>query len=498
MNELLKALSIPLDTGTTGLTSFTPITGEKIGSVKVTPDGEYEKIVEASKATFHKWRKVPAPERGNIVREIGNALREKKDLLGELVTLEVGKIIGEGKGEIQEAIDIADFAVGLSRQLYGNTMQSERPSHRMAEQWHPLGPVGVITAFNFPAAVWAWNSMIGAVCGDTIIWKPSELAPLTALAMNGIAAEVAAKHGFPNLFTIVVGDGPPLGQKIAEDRRIPLVSATGSCRMGRSVGETVGKRLGRSLLELGGNNAVVILKDADLKLAIPSTVFGTVGTAGQRCTSTRRILIEKEIEKEFLSSYINAYKQVRIGDPRNPETLMGPVVHKRAVEDYKRAISEAVKEGGEVLYGGNVLTGMPSDLYVEPTIIKANRDMAIVKEETFAPIVYLIEVKGVEDAIAVNNGVSQGLSSAIFTRDIQKAELFLSSSGSDCGIANVNLGTSGAEIGGAFGGEKDTGGGREAGSDSWKQYMRRQTNTINYSSELPLAQGIKFDVKGEK
>jgi len=492
MKDLLKELKIEDVSG--GLASYTPITGEKIGEARLTTPQEYEKIVQESQSTFLKWRKIPAPKRGEIVREIADELREKKEALGELVTLEVGKILAEGKGEIQEAIDIADFAVGLSRQLYGNTIQSERPSHRMMEQWHPLGLVGVITAFNFPAAVWAWNSMIGAVCGDTIIWKPSEITPLTAVAMNNIAKEVATKHGFPGLFSLVIGDGPSLGQKIAEDRRIPLVSATGSCRMGRSVGETVSKRLGRTLLELGGNNSVVILKDADLKLAIPSTVFGTVGTAGQRCTSTRRILIEKDIEKEFLTSYINAYKQVRIGDPRKSDTLMGPVVHKRAIEDFKRAIVEAQKEGGEILYGGKVLSGMPSDLYVEPTIIKANRDMAIVKEETFAPIVYVITVSGVEDAIAVNNGVSQGLSSAIFTRDVQKAEAFLSASGSDCGIANVNLGTSGAEIGGAFGGEKDTGGGREAGSDSWKQYMRRQTNTVNYSSELPLAQGIKFQI----
>jgi aldehyde dehydrogenase (NAD+) len=404
----------------------------------------------------------------------------------------MGKTLGEGEGEIQEAIDIADFAVGLSRQLYGKTMHSERPNHRMYEQWHPLGPVGVITAFNFPAAVWAWNAMIAAVCGDVLIWKPSELTPLTAIAVNNICRSVAAKHGFEGIFSLVVGNGPALGQQLAADRRIPLVSATGSCAMGRSVARTVGERLGRSILELGGNNAVIVLADADMKLVTSGILFGAVGTAGQRCTSIRRVLVERSVADSLVERLVAAYKQVRIGNPLEKGTLMGPLVHRRAVKAYEQALSRVKAEGGEIVYGGRVLTGMPSDLYVEPTIVRAHKGMALLQEETFAPILYVVPVDGVEEAIEINNAVPQGLSSSIFTRNFKAAERFLSHAGSDCGIANVNIGTSGAEIGGAFGGEKETGGGREAGSDSWKQYMRRQTCTLNYGDDMPLAQGIVF------
>ncbi|MCB0336756.1 MAG: aldehyde dehydrogenase family protein, partial [Bdellovibrionales bacterium] len=386
------------------------------------------------------------------------------------------------------------FAVGLSRQLYGKTMHSERPSHRMYEQWHPLGIVGVISAFNFPAAVWAWNAMVAAVCGDVLLWKPSELTPLTAVAMNKIAADVAKDHGFPGVFSLVTDSGPTLGKTMAADRRIPLISATGSCAMGRSVGEVVGKRLGRSLLELGGNNAIIIMDDADLGLVIPSVVFGAVGTAGQRCTSTRRLLVHKSIVDEVVSRLAHAYAQISIGDPTKAGTLMGPLIHSRAVSAYQNALSLAREQGGSIVCGGELVGGMPSDLYVKPTIVKISHQAKIVSEETFAPILYVIEVDNLEQALDYHNGVDQGLSSAIFTRNIQSAERFLSAAGSDCGIANVNIGTSGAEIGGAFGGEKDTGGGRESGSDSWKQYMRRQTNTINYSNDLPLAQGISFEL----
>jgi aldehyde dehydrogenase (NAD+) len=459
-----------------------------------TSSSDYNKIVGSAHETFLAWRQVPAPERGEVIREIADALRARKKELGAVITKEVGKILAEGEGEIQEAIDIADFAVGLSRQLYGNTMHSERPQHRMYEQWHPLGPIGVITAFNFPAAVWAWNAFIAAVCGNSIVWKPSEMAQRTAKEMNGIASEVAARKGFPNLFSVVFGEGKELGVLMAQDKRLPLISATGSCQMGKSVAATVAARLGRSLLELGGNNAVIILDDADLSLVVPSTLFGSVGTAGQRCTSTRRLFVQKGIEKQFLSQLVSAYKQVKIGDPLKADTLMGPLINEKAVKAYQDAISQAKKEGGEVLYGGNVLKGMPSNLYVEPTIIKMPSQTPIVYHETFAPVLYVMTAANLEEALQLNNQVSQGLSSAIFTANLRSAESFLSHAGSDCGIANVNLGTSGAEIGGAFGGEKETGGGREAGSDSWKNYMRRQTNTINYSAKLPLAQGIKFDL----
>ncbi len=505
MNELLSSLGIQASNpGAYGskvysssaaatLTARSPINGASLASVAVATESDYEKVLSDAKAAYEKWRIFPAPKRGEVVRQIGNVLREKKAALGKLVSLETGKILPEGEGEIQEAIDIADFAVGLSRQLYGSTMHSERPSHRMYEQWHPLGIVGVITAFNFPAAVWAWNSMLAAICGDSVIWKPSESTPLTALAMNSLCAKVAADNGFPGLFGLVVGDGPSLGQRMAADRRIPLISATGSCRMGRAVGEAVAKRLGRVILELGGNNSVTVLSDADLKLVVPSTLFGSVGTAGQRCTTTRRLFVEKGIEKELTERLVAAYKQVRIGDPLAKGTLLGPLINERAVQSYHHAIEHAKKEGGTLLYGGESVKGMPSSLYVLPTIIRATRSMTIVREETFAPILYIIPVKDLSEAIEANNEVDQGLSSSLFTTSLQSAERFLSATGSDCGIANVNIGTSGAEIGGAFGGEKDTGGGRESGSDSWRQYMRRQTNTINYSNELPLAQGIKFE-----
>jgi aldehyde dehydrogenase (NAD+) len=475
------------------LSSISPIDEKELAKVKVASEAAYEKVMSDLAAAFIKWRRVPAPKRGLLVRDIAEALRNKKAELGRLVTLESGKILAEGEGEIQEAIDIADFAVGLSRQLYGLSMHSERPQHRMYEQWHPLGVVGVITAFNFPAAVWAWNSLLAVVCGNSVLWKPSEHTPLVAIAMHKICAEVAAAHGHPGLFGLVVGDGPELGKKIAADERIPLVSATGSCRMGKSVAEVVGRRLGKSLLELGGNNAIIVLDDADMDLVVRSTLFGAVGTAGQRCTSTRRVLIHKSVEAQFVERMLKAYASVRIGNPLESGVLMGPLINQQAVRGYFEAIEQAKRQGGQILCGAKLATSQLSSLYVEPTLVRANSSMPIVSEETFAPILYIIPVENLADAIAQNNSVRQGLSSAIFTRNLQCAERFLGAEGSDCGIANVNLGTSGAEIGGAFGGEKETGGGRESGSDSWRAYMRRQTNTINYGNELPLAQGIRFD-----
>ncbi len=474
------------------LTSTSPITGEALGQVQCADAQSYEQVIKEAQDVFLEWRKVPAPVRGELVRKIGEALRDSKHSLGKLVSAEMGKILPEGEGEIQEAIDIADFAVGLSRQLYGKTMHSERRDHRMYEQWHPLGIVGVITAFNFPAAVWAWNSMIAAVCGDVVLWKPSELTPLTAVAINSVCREVAKDSGFEGVFSLLVGSGPELGQKMSADKRIPLISATGSCRMGRSVAKTVGERLGRCILELGGNNAVTVLPDANLDLVMSGVLFGAVGTAGQRCTSIRRALVDQSIYDTFVERLRSAYKQVRIGNPLEKGILMGPLINEAAVASYRAAIEKAVQEGGEVVFGGKVLSGMPSSLYVEPTIIKAHAGMSLLKEETFAPILYVVPVKDLDEAIHLNNDVPQGLSSSIFTRDLSSTERFLSASGSDCGIANVNMGTSGAEIGGAFGGEKDTGGGREAGSDSWKQYMRRQTSCINFGKDLPLAQGIVF------
>ena len=478
--------------GGSTLVSTSPIDGKELGRVLCADEAAYERVVNEAHEAFLEWRKVPAPERGNLVRKIGNALRDMKGPLGSLVSAEMGKILTEGEGEIQEAIDIADFAVGLSRQLYGKTMHSERRNHRMYEQWHPLGVVGVITAFNFPAAVWAWNSMIAAVCGDSVVWKPSELTPLTAVAINSICRNVAKEIGFEGIFSLVVGDGPALGKRIAADRRIPCVSATGSCRMGREVAKTVGERLGKSILELGGNNAVIIMDDADMDVVMPGVLFGAVGTAGQRCTTIRRALVHEKVYDTFVAKMIGAYKQIRIGNPLEKGILMGPLVSRVAVDSYNAAIARVPHEGGEVLFGGKVVPGLPSPLYVEPTIIKAHAGMELVKEETFAPILYVMPFKTIEEAIHLNNSVPQGLSSAIFTRDVKVAEKFLSAAGSDCGIANVNIGTSGAEIGGAFGGEKDTGGGRESGSDSWKQYMRRQTSTINYGDDALLAQGVQF------
>jgi aldehyde dehydrogenase (NAD+) len=482
------------DSAASLLASFSPIDEKELARVQVASEASYERVLSELQAAFIKWRKVPAPQRGLLVRDIAEALRKRKNELGRLVTLECGKILPEGEGEIQEAIDIADFAVGLSRQLYGLTMHSERPLHRMYEQWHPLGIIGVVTAFNFPAAVWAWNSLLAVVCGNTVLWKPSEHTPLVAIAMHQICAEVAAAHGHAGIFGLVVGDGPVLGKKIAADVRVPLVSATGSCQMGKSVAEVVGRRLGRTLLELGGNNAIVVLRDANMELVVRSTLFGAVGTAGQRCTSTRRVLIDKSIEQDFINRMTKAYSSIRIGNPLDSGVLMGPLINTRAVESYHKALEAARAQGAEIICGGKSKVGMLSSLYVEPAIVRARNDMPIVQEETFAPILYVIPVDGVEDAIRQNNGVKQGLSSAIFTRNLQDAEAFLGAEGSDCGIANVNLGTSGAEIGGAFGGEKETGGGRESGSDSWRAYMRRQTNTINYGNQLPLAQGIRFDV----
>jgi aldehyde dehydrogenase (NAD+) len=471
------------------IVSVNPATGEPIARVLAASEADYDAAVEAAVRAFASWRAVPAPKRGEIVRQIGNALREKKEALGALVSLEVGKIRAEGEGEVQEMIDIADFAVGLSRQLYGLTMHSERPSHRMYEQWHPLGPIGVISAFNFPVAVWSWNALVAAVCGDTVVWKPSEEAPLTAIATMKIVEPVLEAHGLKGLFPLVVGDRR-IGAKLAADSRLPLVSATGSCAMGRAVGEAVAKRLGRSLLELGGNNAVIVLDDANLELALRGVLFGAVGTAGQRCTTTRRVLLQKGIAEEFTRRLVAAYETVKIGDPLDASTLMGPLVNERAVESMQEALARAKEQGGEVLYGGRRINR--PGFYVEPAIVKAPKDLAVMQEETFAPIVYLVEVDSIEEAIEVQNGVAQGLSSAIFTDSVRAGERFLSTAGSDCGIANVNLGTSGAEIGGAFGGEKETGGGRESGSDSWKAYMRRQTNTINWGEDLPLAQGITF------
>ncbi len=469
-----------------------PATGEMIGAVKQCSEDDYEKIIESARETFERWRMIPAPKRGEYIRLISNALRDKKEALGALVSLEMGKIQAEGEGEVQEMIDIGDFAVGLSRQLYGLTMTSERPRHRMYEQWHPLGVVGVISAFNFPVAVWSWNTFLSAVCGDTNVWKPSSQVPLSAVAVTKICHDVMAGTGFEGVFNLLVGSGRTVGDRLINDRRVPLISATGSCNMGEKVGIAVAKRLGRSLLELGGNNAIVVLNDADIDMVTRAVLFGAVGTAGQRCTSTRRLIVEKGIKDEVTKRILDAYQQVRIGDPLDAAILMGPLVNEQAVNNMLTAIDVAVKQGGKVLTGGQrVDTGLDG-YFVEPTIIEIAGDAEIVQEETFAPILYLIEAEDIQDAIALQNGVRQGLSSAIFTDSMRSAEQFLSHEGSDCGIANVNIGTSGAEIGGAFGGEKETGGGRESGSDAWKSYMRRQTNTINWGAELPLAQGIEF------
>ena len=473
----------------------TPIDGGELATVIRASAEDYEKVASSAQSAFEAWRMVPAPKRGEVVRQIGDAIREKKADLGKLVTLEMGKILVEGEGEVQEMIDICDFAVGLSRQLYGLTIASERPRHFMMEQWHPLGVVGVITAFNFPIAVWSWNSALAWVCGDAVIWKPSSLTPLTAIAVTKICATIFERNGYPPaLAGLAIGTGRDVGELLINDPRVKLVSATGSCEMGHHVAEVVGRRLGRTILELGGNNGIIICPSANLDLALRAVLFGAVGTAGQRCTTTRRLIIHESVYEKFTNDLINAYKQVRIGNPLEPETLMGPLVTPEAVDLMMKAIERAKNEGGRVLYGGERLSGeaYPGGCYVTPCIIEMPAQTPLVCEETFAPILYLLKYRELEEAIALHNGVPQGLSSAIFTNDLIEAQTFLSAIGSDCGIANVNIGTSGAEIGGAFGGEKETGGGRESGSDAWKAYMRRQTNTINWSTELPLAQGIKF------
>lgn len=483
---------------TTGqeITSYSPVDGKSIGKVVLATPAEYDQVIDAAQEAFKEWRMVPAPQRGEIVRQMGNALREKKEPLGKLVSYEMGKSLQEGLGEVQEMIDICDFAVGLSRQLYGLTMHSERPLHRMYEQWHPMGVVGIISAFNFPVAVWSWNSMIAWVCGDTCVWKPSEKVPLSAIACQKIAQEVLAKNNVPEAICgLVIGDAE-IGKRMADDQRVPLVSATGSVRMGKSVGAAVGKRLGKSILELGGNNAMIVTQDADLNVVVPGAVFGAVGTAGQRCTSTRRLIVHESMYDQLKDKLVNAYKQLRIGSPLDSNNHVGPLIDTQAVDTYTAAIKTVQDQGGKEVVAGGVLegAGYESGCYVKPCIYEMKSHYAMVCEETFAPILYLIKYADLEEAIAIQNDVPQGLSSAIMTTNLREAEKFLSAAGSDCGIANVNIGTSGAEIGGAFGGEKETGGGRESGSDSWKAYMRRQTNTINYSTELPLAQGIKFDL----
>jgi aldehyde dehydrogenase (NAD+) len=470
------------------LASLNPATGAEIARVRMAGADDYDRIVGEAVEAFQQWRLAPAPKRGEIVREIADELRRCKAELGALVTLEMGKILAEGLGEVQEMIDVADFAVGLSRQLYGLTMASERPGHRMAEQWHPLGAAGVITAFNFPVAVWSWNALIAAVCGDCVVWKPSEETPLTAIAVQKICRRVFERHGWRGVFNLAIGPGATVGESMLADARLPLISFTGSTRTGRHVATAVAQRLGRTILELGGNNGIIVMDDANLDLALPAIVFGSVGTAGQRCTSTRRVFLQRGIASTLRDALIRSYRQVRIGDPLDPATLMGPLIHPRAVENMMQGLRTIREQGGEVIYGGNRLSGC----FVEPALVSATHDLPVIREEIFAPILYLIEFDRLEEAVAWHNDVPQGLSSAIFTNSLVAAETFLSQRGSDCGIANVNIGTSGAEIGGAFGGEKETGGGRESGSDSWKAYMRRQTNTINWSSELPLAQGIKF------
>ncbi len=474
------------------LVSCSPIDGKPIASVRMAGDADYDRVAEEAERAFRTWRALPTPKWGEMVRQLGDELRAHKTALGKLITLEMGKILPEGLGEVQEMIDICDFAVGLSRQLYGLSMHSERPYHRMYEQWHPLGVVGIITAFNFPAAVWSWNAAIAAVCGDSMIWKPSSLTPLTSIAIQRIANRVMERNGVRGVFCLAVGGGDTIGERIGADTRIPLVSMTGSTVSGKRIAETVARRLGRTILELGGNNAIIITQDANLDLVVRAVLFGAVGTAGQRCTTTRRLLLQKSVAAEVEKRLVEAYRQIRIGDPLKTDTMMGPLVNRAAVDTMLATLAIIQEQGGRVLYGGEDLAGMPSNCYVSPAIVKALPDMPIVKQETFAPILYLIEGDSLEELIHIQNDVPQGLSSALFTNNLLDAERFLSSEGSDCGIANINIGTSGAEIGGAFGGEKETGGGREAGSDAWKSYMRRQTVTINYGAELPLAQGIKF------
>lgn len=507
MKDTLRALGIQdtnqgtytgrwIESNGTVYKSFTPVDGSKIATVKGTSKGNYEEVVATAQKAFETWRMWPAPKRGEVVRQIGEALREKKEDLGKLVSYEMGKSYQEGLGEVQEMIDICDFAVGLSRQLHGLTMHSERAMHRMYEQYHPLGVVGIISAFNFPVAVWAWNSMIAWICGDVCIWKPSEKVPLCAVACMNIVEEVFQRNDVPEGVNCMVVGNYEIGELMSNDTRVPLISATGSIRMGKKVGEAVGRRLGKTILELGGNNAIILTPNADLKIAVPGIVFGAVGTAGQRCTSTRRLIIHESIYDEVKSTLERAYGQLRIGDPLDANNHVGPLIDKDAVRMYSEAIEQVKKSGGSMVVEGGVLegAGYESGCYVKPAIAEAKNEWKIVQEETFAPILYLMKYSDFDEAIAIQNGVKQGLSSSIMTTNMRESEIFLSHRGSDCGIANVNIGTSGAEIGGAFGGEKETGGGRESGSDAWKAYMRRQTNTINWSTELPLAQGIKFDL----
>ena len=479
-------------TGQSEIRSMNPATGAALPAVQMASPADYERVVNRARGAFQTWRLVPAPRRGEIVRQVGEALRARKADLGLLVTVETGKIRSEGEGEVQEMIDMCDFAVGLSRQLYGLSIASERASHRMIEQWQPLGPIGIITAFNFPVAVWAWNAMIAAVCGDTMIWKPSPLAPLCSIAVQRIVEEVARSNGCEGVFNLCIGGAGDIGETMLADERLPLISATGSCRMGRRAAEVVGRRLGRTILELGGNNSIIITPSAELELAIRGTAFAAVGTAGQRCTSVRRLIVHESVHGEVLERLASVYRRVPIGEPWLDTVLMGPLISERAVDTMLAAIEEARRQGGEIVHGGHRLDR--PGFFVEPTLIKARPGMAIVGEETFAPILYVMSYRTLDEAIAIQNSVEQGLTSAIFTNDLREAEGFLSPAGSDCGIANVNIGTSGAEIGGAFGGEKATGGGREAGSDAWKAYMRRQTCTINYGRNLPLAQGVRFEI----
>jgi len=491
--DLFRRLGLsPAESSAGALVSINPSTGEPLGSVRTATREQYDACVATAQKSFERWRMVPAPQRGEIVRQIGEALREKKKDLGLLVTLEMGKIRAEGEGEVQEMIDMCDFAVGLSRQLYGLTMASERPLHRMFEQWHPLGPVGVLSAFNFPVAVWAWNAMLAAVCGDTVIWKPSPHTPLCAMAVQQIVDRVTKAAGFEGLFTLFITPGVEGGHWMADDRRLPLVSATGSCVMGREIGPRVARRLGRTLLELGGNNGIIVTESADLNLALRAVAFASLGTTGQRCTTLRRLFLHESIAEGLIKQLLGVFRSVKIGNPWEDGVLMGPLVNEAAVNRMASALDDARSQGGEVLCGGNRLSR--PGFFVEPAVVRARPKMPIVSEETFAPILYVMTYKDFDDALAAHNRVSQGLSSAVFTDRMREAERFLSPLGSDCGIANVNIGTSGAEIGGAFGGEKDTGGGREAGSDSWKAYMRRQTCTVNWGTELPLAQGIDFPI----
>ncbi len=508
MKQVLKTLKInKLNAGTsTGtwwsksgkkrIDSFSPVDASLIASVYESTQADYDHCIATAQKAFNEWRQWPAPKRGEVVRQIGDQLRVYKDSLGKLVSYEMGKSLQEGLGEVQEMIDICDFAVGLSRQLYGLTMHSERPGHRMYEQYHPLGIVGIISAFNFPVAVWSWNTMLAWVCGDVCIWKPSEKTPLTAIACQQIIAAVFKKNQVPEGVSCIINGDKSVGEWMTTDTRVPLISATGSTRMGKAIGAAVGQRLGRSLLELGGNNAIIISEHADLDMALIGSVFGAVGTAGQRCTTTRRLIIHEKVYKKFCEKLVHAYKQLRIGNPLNEKNHVGPLIDKAAVQAYLNSIEAAREQGGKILVEGEVMKGKgyESGCYVKPCIIEARNQMPIVQHETFAPILYIMKYKTLDEAIAMQNDVPQGLSSAIMTTHLREAERFLSHAGSDCGIANVNIGTSGAEIGGAFGGEKETGGGRESGSDAWKVYMRRQTNTINYTNKLPLAQGIRFDL----